>query len=156
MFERLTNPKHGNVRSTRFPQSENKALQWASRLAEYEDSGLSPEEITEKIVDLENKISDLKATLEIYRGFDGCRLNQLIDADMDGRLVVLPCKVGDELWVIRYGEIRRNYAYQWHLMNSPEQCFLSMYDDHCGLLDFGKTVFLTREAAEKALGGGEG
>lgn len=78
-------------------------------------------------------------------------LQELAKAKADGRLVVLPCKVGDELWLIRCGEIRRNYAYQWHLMNSPEQCFLSMYDDHCGLLDFGKTVFLTREAAEKAL-----
>jgi hypothetical protein len=71
-------------------------MEISRRLAAYEDSGLSPEEITEKIVDLENKISDLKATLEIYRGFDGCRLNQLIDADMDGRLVVLPCKVDNE------------------------------------------------------------
>lgn len=95
------------------------------------------------------------AVLSVAESISQERLKELISAEADGRLVVLPCKVGDELWVIRYGEIRRNYAYQWHLMNSPEQCFLSMYDDHCGLLDFGKTVFLTREAAEKALGGKE-
>ena len=103
MFERLTERTSDGIAYTKIPLNESHLNKRgvieqcftgfvADRLAAYEDSGLSPEEITEKIVDLENKISDLKATLEIYRGFDGCRLNQLIDADMDGRLVVLPCK----------------------------------------------------------------
>lgn len=100
MFERLTHRSKYGIAHTKIAVNESNMVDVGEcytgriidRLAAYEDSGLSPEEITEKIVDLENKISDLKATLEIYRGFDGCRLNQLIDADMDGRLVVLPCK----------------------------------------------------------------
>lgn len=58
-----------------------------------------------KIDNMESQISELKATLEIYRGFDKSRLHQLIDADMDGRLVVLPCKE-DRKKVMGKGEER--------------------------------------------------
>lgn len=144
-------------------------MEISRRLAAYEDSGLSPEEITEKIVDLENKISDLKATLEIYRGFDGCRLNQLIDADMDGRLVVLPCKVGSDLWSIErartkctaHGEEFSEYSCQGceepcdsvitqkirRVKEASHMTIAHFMQSDC----FGKTVFLTKEAAEKAL-----
>ena len=89
-------------------------------------------------------------------GIDPVRLRAIAEAERDGRLVVLPCKVGDPIWDIRYGEVRKHFAYQWHVVTGrPEQCFLSCEGWYFGLLDFGVTVFLTREAAEAALSAGK-
>lgn len=145
-----------------------KIPQMLYRLAEFEETELSPEEITDKIGGLENKISDLKATLEIYREFDGCRLHQLIEADMDGRLVVLPCKVGDAVYhdsgvfgVLKYfvdgfASYDKDVIFQAAAssvgVDDVGECLdeIEFTSD-----DMGKTVFLTREEAEKALGGSE-
>lgn len=93
----------------------------------------------------------------------------LAKAKADGRLVELPCKIGDEVWFLEkqldiangtcstviseyiVTEIRGNkYNPLWY-MASSERC--THRDFHPTAL--GKTVFLTREEAEKALGGGE-
>ena len=55
-----------------------------SRLAAYEDKELEPEEITA-----------MQHTLDEYHKV----ADPLLRAQADGRLVVLPCKVGDTLWV---------------------------------------------------------
>jgi hypothetical protein len=61
------------------------------RLAAYEDSSLTPEHVAE----LKNEMSELEAMLQIYRGFKGSRLNQIMDTELDGRLAIHPCKIGD-------------------------------------------------------------
>jgi hypothetical protein len=43
---RLTNPKHGDVRAIRFPNYESATFEMIDRLAAYEDTSLTPEEIT--------------------------------------------------------------------------------------------------------------
>lgn len=55
-----------------------------SRLAAYEDKELEPEEITA-----------MQHTLDEYHKV----ADPLLRVQADGRLVVLPCKVGDTLWV---------------------------------------------------------
>ena len=42
-----------------------------------------------KIVRLQNRLSKKKAELEIYRGFKGCRLHQIEDGELQGRLLIL-------------------------------------------------------------------
>ena len=100
---------------------DNEAI---TRLAEYEDSGLSPEEVQE-----------------------------LAKAKADGRLVVLPCKVGDSI----YRPEGLKYSVFWTITNvtiyPDEIVFTDDSDNIFTLDDIGKTVFLTREEAEKALGG---
>lgn len=67
------------------------------RLAAYEDTGLEPEEI-ERIVDAYGRGHTLRTEsaerLEIVREIKTGRLLRLSSAERDGRLVVLPCKVG--------------------------------------------------------------
>lgn len=63
----------------------------ANRLAEYEDTELTPEEIERSKMEIE--AGCVKAIARTY-GIDINRLRQLAAADRDGRLVVLPCKVG--------------------------------------------------------------
>lgn len=81
------------------------------------------------------------------------RLRELAEADRDGRVVVLPCKVGDTLFRVFAGEILEhevgNMRYleiqgRWDIDTTP---FCSYVES-----SIGKTIFLTREEAEKALG----
>ena len=70
------------------------------RLAAYEDTGLEPEEI-ERIVDAYGRGHTLRTEsaerLEIVREIKTDRLRELAKAEKDGRLEVLPCKVGDHI-----------------------------------------------------------
>ena len=75
------------------------------------------------------------------------KLAEYETAEEEGRLVVLPCKVGTTVYVIdytwNYGEIgdkaKRNY-------------FIKRMSFVYGMINvFNKTVFLTRKEAEKAL-----
>lgn len=56
------------------------------RLKAYEDSGLSPEDA-----------ANLHAILRLGDGMTLMRLRELAVADQEGRVVVLPCKVGDPI-----------------------------------------------------------
>ena len=62
-----------------------------SRLAAYEDAGLTPEEFHTYWVFLQDLIGDQKASEALDR------FRELVKDDRDGRVIVLPCKVG-ELW----------------------------------------------------------
>ena len=79
------------------PETRKKIL---NRLATYEDTGLEPEEI-ERIVDAYGRGHTLRTEsaerLEIVREIKTDRLRELIQAEKDGRLEVLPCKVGDHI-----------------------------------------------------------
>jgi len=135
MFERLTerSPKNGmayliNVKQNEqvvespYPNTLRCIMDSFNRLAAYEDSGLSPEEVQE-----------------------------LAKAKADGRLVVLPCKVGDSI----YRPEGLKYSVFWTITNvtiyPDEIVFTDDSDNIFTLDDIGKTVFLTREEAEKAL-----
>ena len=59
----------------------------ANRLADYEDTGLEPEEIYEVRFLIAAQRDPQKLA----------RLRELVLADQDGRLEVLPCKVGDHI-----------------------------------------------------------
>ena len=96
-------------------------------------------------------------------GVEADRLRELAEADKDGRCVVLPCKVGDTVYTnnrvlgadnAMHDEIctRRIKGYGGNALN---KMWLISNGDYCDLSifpsEFGKTVFLTREEAEKAL-----
>lgn len=95
-------------------------------------------------------------------------LDAFTKADREGRLVVLPCKVGD--WVYALWNVPTDYKYVIYcaevkeIRHSVKNCRLTTtyilepieyrgrrkeYRDE----DFGKTVFLTQEEAEKAMEG---
>ena len=117
------------------------------RLKAYEDIGLTPEEI--KAPFTEDAMINLAAQA---LGVEPSRLRELAEADKDGRVVVLPCKVGDILYRVFAGEIfehrvgsMKYFAIQgkWDIETYP---FLPSVES-----GIGKTIFLTREEAEKAL-----
>ena len=67
------------------------------RLKAYEDTGLGPEEVERSKLEIE--AGCVKAIARTY-GIDINCLRKLAEADKDGRLVVLPCKVGDRLYEV--------------------------------------------------------
>lgn len=103
------------------------------RLKQYEDSGLSPIACEEA-----RKIEDGLSKHD----YSIARMVELMQADKDGRVVVLPCKVGDTVYRLQYVE------------ESPGRFIVDAVPIKFALIwlnEFGKTVFLTREEVENAL-----
>lgn len=119
------------------------------RLAAYEDTGLTPEEI--KAPFTEDTMINLAAQA---LGVETSRLRGLAEADKDGRVVVLPCKVGDTVWrIVRDGEphITRDEVRDMCFADDMTPCIELVGGRVTFTEKFGKTVFLSREEAEKAL-----
>lgn len=118
------------------------------RLVEYEDTGLTPEEI--KAPFTEDTMINLAAQA---LGVETSRLRGLAEADKDGRVVVLPCKVGDGLWTFCSHPVEQVYSFTVTDISTLNGRTL-LNTSRCGVMDardVGKTVFLTREEAKKAL-----
>lgn len=115
-----------------------------SALAAYEDTGMTPESVEALKLSMMGKaIAEIKE----FNGLPVDRLRELAEADKDGRLVVLPCKVGDTVYLI-VTKRARNYTPEFRFVKKSRLTFLNMERI---LQDFGKEAFLTREEAEKTL-----
>ena len=133
-----------NLREIAQHGSDELLYEIANRLAEYEDTGLEPE----KIAFLKNVVDDAFSDKPEFTE----HIRELLRAEKDGRLVVLPCKVGDTIY--RCGDpIKKIYEWQIAYVEAyeDETVFVDDSDNTFVEADIGKTVFLTREAAEKAL-----
>lgn len=81
------------------------------------------------------------------------RLRELAEADKEGRVVVLPCKVGDGLWTFCSHPVEQVYSFTVTSISTLNGRTM-LNTSRCGVIDardIGKTVFLTRKEAEKAL-----
>ena len=121
------------------------------RLAEYEDTGLEP------AVCANYKTFEDEA---ISKGVTFKRIVALMEANRTGRLVVLPCKVGDTVWAILDGAkcVRKCVVEFVNIGSCVATVVFTTADrvreQYGARADaFGKTVFLAREEAEEALMG---
>ncbi len=121
------------------------------RLAAYEDTGLEPEAVeTVKLALAAKHLVDL----ETLNNAPISRLVELAEADKDGRVLILPCKVGDPVWrIVRDGEphITRDEVRDMYFADDMTLCVELVGGRVTFTEKFGKTVFLTREEAERAL-----
>lgn len=80
------------------------------------------------------------------------QMKEWCDANAEGRLVVLPCKVGDMVFCIRKNPFGKGRYVKENIAES-----ITVYRDHSFSIfstlndTLGETVFLTREEAEAAL-----
>nr|DAH52108.1 MAG TPA: hypothetical protein [Caudoviricetes sp.] len=121
------------------------------RLAAYEDTGLTPEEVLpkDKADEIALKLMRL-ADLESFCSYT--RLRALAEADKDGRLVVPPCKVGDKLYRVFAGEIFEHRVGSMKYFAIQGKWDIETYPFcPCVESSIGKTIFLTREKAKAAL-----
>ena len=120
------------------------------RLKAYEDTGLEPEAVeTVKLALCAKHMVDL----ETLNNTPISRLGELAEADKDGRVVVLPCRQGDELWTYCNHPVKRVYSFTVSDVSTLNgRTVLNTLG--LGTIrpeDIGKTVFLSREEAEKDL-----
>ena len=131
------------------------------RLADYEDSACEPEEVLpkDKADEIALKLMRL-ADLESLCNYT--RLRELAEADKDGRVVVPPVKpvltpiLSSMLYIIEDGDIYEDALYEAVVGMSESGKVNVVYTTLSDQIifeqaDIGKTVFLTREEAEKAL-----
>lgn len=119
------------------------------KLMPYLNIGLSPGELKALMLASTGKcVAEIKA-------FDGVGIDRLCDlaeADRDGRVVVLPCKVGDKLYRVFAGEIFEHRVGSMKYFAIQGRWDIETYPFcPCVESSIGKTIFLTREEAEKAL-----
>ena len=93
----------------------------------------------------EIKLYEAVKSIEGIVPFD--RLLELACADKAGRLVVVPCKVGDTVYQIDAERVYESEV-KWIIFDCDDIAF----DERA----IGGSIFLTREEAEAALKGGEG
>ena len=124
------------------------------RLAAYEDTGLTPQEVLSMKFEW---CAMMDALNSIGGGYT--RLRELAEADRAGRLVVLPCKPGDTVYEVTSRKTISEYRVK--AIRVELFCTAIEWDITAGFVDksifgvpvdeIGKTVFLTREEAKKAL-----
>ena len=113
-------------------------------LAAYEDTGLTPEKIKE------HEAAYIEIMTRTYGPLHQ-KIGQWLQAEQDGRLVVLPCKVGDSVYDILDGTPYATRVVSFSYFGDRWACrTVSSYPD---LAQFGTRIFLTSEEAEAALAG---
>ena len=85
--------------------------------------------------------------------YDLSRLRELVQADRDGRCVVLPAKIGDSIYFTFLGKIIEKQVFSVVTFYNSQRIYCNGTSLYFGPDDIGETVFLTREAAEEALEG---
>lgn len=124
-------------------------------LKQFEDTELRP-----------GKVSWMKEVFEIAFGNDTSRIERVHNlhvADKEGRVVVLPCKVGQRVFALLDTDKHISECEIKQIGLGNEIGFVGLEpigargrEYGVSLNGFGKTVFLTREEAEKALAEMEG
>lgn len=99
-------------------------------LRQYLGTRMTPEQVKNAKTIIESAFAEDTSKAE--------RIRKLLAADKDGRVVVLPCKVGDTVYILRRAFDGADVVGETELW----------WDD---IPQLGKTVFLTREEAENAL-----
>ena len=172
-MEKLTeyvDGKYIRIKGTKslYPKNERDGAPLSNaiaRLAAYEETGLEPEEIRKFLEDVESRFVNW---INRHYGIPVIDFIDIMEAKNDGRLVVLPCDVGDTVYVIDPGDYEHEYKpyirsktvseINWKATRKKDLGWgLILAGGNCGtkarykLNNVGKTVFLTREAAEAAL-----
>lgn len=119
------------------------------------------EDTVDEFVDCVKDMASRLALIENILGddYDLDRLKELVEADREGRCVVLPCKLHDKVFFVENGCLKETEVDSFHNWTSGHWKISThtdrMFDHWKGYeIDFSginKTVFLTREAAEEAL-----
>lgn len=112
------------------------------RLAAYEETWLTPEEI-----DMDHEAAE--TLRQLCRNCDLDRLEKLAEADRDGRLAVLPCKVGDTVYFALLGRIIEKQVFSIVSFSNSTRIYCGGTSEYFRPEDIGKTFFLTHEEAMK-------
>ena len=121
-------------------------------LRQYLGTRMTPEQVKNAKTIIESAFAEDTSKAE--------RIRKLLAADKAGRVVVLPCKVGQRVFALLDTDKHISECEVKQIGMGNEIGFIGLEpigargrEYGVALNGFGKTVFLTREAAEKALEG---
>ena len=123
------------------------------RLKQFEDAVQTPENFYK----MYGEFCLLESALKNYGSHD--RMKELSEADKDGRVALLPCKVGDTVYFVNAKQILEFAVVGYAVDETGISWVHSEHVDKTGHTNertfspdrFGKNTFLTREEAERAL-----
>ncbi len=123
------------------------------RLKQFEDAVQTPENFYK----MYGEFCLLESALKNYGSHD--RMKELSEADKEGRVVVLPCKVGDTVYFVNAKQILEFAVVGYAVDETGISWVHSEHVDKTGHTNertfspdrFGKNTFPTREEAENAL-----
>jgi hypothetical protein len=157
-MERLTNKREADAQRKEYERRlangypRNIPEERFLRLAAYEDTHMMPSDVTSMRM-------DMAIIAALFDGVDVDRMKELTEADKDGRLVVLPCKMGQRVFALLDTDTHISECEVKQIGMGNKIGFIGLEpigargrEYGVSLNGFGKTVFLTREEAEKALG----
>ena len=140
------------------------------KLAAYEDTGLEPEECADiaNLCELYNEAgldaNFIQVCIDATKDFSSARVAELTRAEAEGRLIVLPCKAGDTVFILIKGTVLSARVLALYIdglggMFDLDVCtaietaagFEHFISKDYTFDDIGKTVFLNREEAEKSV-----
>lgn len=111
------------------------------RLKQFEDAGLSPQACAEA--------REIEETLSRW-DYSISRMVELMKADVEGRVLILPCAPDAIYWEKVSGILAQSRFEGLHVYEDGTIKYAGYGMEICAE-DIGKTVFLSREEAEKAL-----
>lgn len=123
------------------------------RLAAYEDTGMTPEEI-DALQKREQGLAEMLVNVSCGCAVSYSRLAELAQAEKDGRLVVLPCKPDEIFYQWKRGDdcpsVSRFEGVE--ISEDGEITYpMKRWGEAFTLDDFGKTIFPSRADAKAAL-----
>lgn len=150
-MERLTNKREADAQREAYERRlangypRNIPEERFLRLAAYEDTRLTPEEVAALGRLFDYALEESKTLAEQLALLN--RIRELAEADKEGRLVVLPCKVGDTVYRLFVGNPDNPVIATLKINTVAEAVKL------IGKMGMRKYIgtFLTREEAKKAL-----
>lgn len=133
-----------------------------NRLASYEDTELSPEEI-EDLASVREISPEAEYAINAHadsiierldkllkKTDEDARINELAAADKEGRVLILPCKRGDRIYICSAGSAWGFWVDDVSTLNG--RTVLNVHGFGTIAADeIGKTAFLSLEEAERAL-----
>nr|DAV52638.1 MAG TPA: hypothetical protein [Caudoviricetes sp.] len=119
------------------------------RLADYEDTGRTPEEVTALGNLFDYALEESKTLTEQLALLN--RIRELAEADKNGCVIIVPCKVGDTVYFALLGKIIEKQVFSIVAFSNSTRIYCGGTSEYFRPEDIGKTFFLTREEAEKAL-----
>lgn len=118
------------------------------RLAAYEDTHMMPSDVTSMRM-------DMAIIAALFNGVDVDRMKELAEADKNGCVIIVPCKVGDTVYFALLGKIIEKQVFSIVAFSNSTRIYCGGTSEYFRPEDIGKTVFLTREEAETCIGGDE-
>ena len=131
-------------------------VQLYERLKDYEGTGLEPQKIEQMKarLPLHNWAQETPDKLSIF-GATVAHIQELLKAEHDGKLLLLPCKPGEKVYFLLFGNIFEKTVFSIVTFSGSARFYCAGTSEYFRPEDIDKTVFLTREAAEAALEAGK-